>query len=225
MTAAVAVRGTTTTTPAEGVICGAVLRESRRFLGVRQDAMADRLLVDINTYRSWEHARRPITRLALHRFKSLTRSLLGMGIPDEYVAVLDLAVEVDLAIGRALSSEENPFPPFGKCDGWHELLAWSLLGITPRLFAENPQATQPRLSQVDRACLIKRIRYAITHPDSGHDDEAMALLRRLYLEGRPLPVPEPPTNHLAAQVQQLAMQLQDVAAQLYSPIPTTGGTK
>lgn len=212
---------TTVALPVEGVICGAVLRQCRRALYVYQEGMADQLLVDINTYRSWEHGRRSVTRLPLHRFKSLTRELLTAGVRPEYVDLLELGVEVDLAIGRAMSSAENPLPPAGQCNGWHELLAWALVGTIPAVFAASgDRVTQPRLSTPDRNHLLKRIRHAIDKPASDLDDSAIALLRRLYIDGLPLPPakPKPDPNRVC----ELATQLMDVASAL---LESHGGTQ
>lgn len=171
---------------AEGVICGAILRECRYSLQLNQDEMADKLMVDLCTYRSWEGARRPITHLTIHRYKALTRNLLSVGAPATYVELLDLAIEVDLAIGRALVSEDNPFPPTGRCDQWHALLAWALIGTTPKTFDDAGVVQTPRISAVDRNKLLKRIRYAVANP-KGLDKRTVRTLKTVYLGVPPCP--------------------------------------
>jgi len=173
-----------TTVDSEGVIAGAVLREARRALRLRQDQIAERLFVDIDTYRSWEHGRRSLTRIAVHRYKALIRGLLDVGVPTELVDALDVAVDVDLAIGRALVSEENPFPPVSKCPMWHELLAWAVIGTVPEAFERYGVATAPRMATTDRNRLLRRIRVAVDKP-KGLDVETLRLLGRVYLGNCP----------------------------------------
>jgi transcriptional regulator with XRE-family HTH domain len=171
----------------EGVISGAVIREVRRGLNLTQEPMAQQLFIDVDTYRSWENARRPLTRLPLHRFKALTRGLLDIGVSGDRVALLDVAVEVDLALGRSLSSEENPFPLTARCELWHELLAWAVLGTTPALFADNGVVGTPRMAAVDRNTILRRIRYAVDKPDGTLTDDTLQLIGRVYLGIPPCP--------------------------------------
>lgn len=170
-----------TTVKSEGVIAGAVLREARRALGLRQDQIAEKLFVDIDTYRSWEHSRRSLTRVAVHRYKALIRGLLDIGAPAELVDALDVAVDVDLAIGRALVSEENPFPPVSRCPLWHELLAWAVIGTVPDAFKVYGVAAAPRMAAADRSTLLRRIRVAVDKPDGSLDMDTLRLLGRVYL--------------------------------------------
>jgi transcriptional regulator with XRE-family HTH domain len=176
-----------TSVATEGVICGAILRECRRVLDLHQEAIAEKLMVNLNTYRAWEDGRRPVTRLPLHRYKALVRSLADIGAPEVYLDLLDLAVEVDIAVGRALISDDNPFPPAGRCERWYALLAWVLLGTQPVPASVVGLAKPPRLSHSDRTRLMNKIRHAVFEPTGELDAETLHTLKGVYLNCPPCP--------------------------------------
>ncbi len=177
-----AVAPATETVGAEGLVCGAVLRGFRRQLGLTQEALGERLFVDKSTYVAWENGRRPLNRIPVHRFRSLCRALVDIGVSPDLIGALDVAIDVDLDIARALATGENLFPPNGCNETWHALLAWALTDRRPVMFAGWNRAESPRLCARDRNSLLKRIRYAVTGANHDVDEPTRSTLRHLYCE-------------------------------------------
>jgi transcriptional regulator with XRE-family HTH domain len=140
----------------DGLVSGAVLRTYRRRLQLNQQAIADQLGVDLNTYRAWESGRRSLSRVSVVKFKALSRGLVDIGVPRSAVGVLDTAIELDIDIVRALASEENLFPPPGCTETWRALLQWSLGGPAPVVFLGWRQVEPPRFCPADQRLLMAR---------------------------------------------------------------------
>jgi transcriptional regulator with XRE-family HTH domain len=168
----------------EGVIAGALLREIRRRLGLRQDAMAEVLRVDINTYRSWENGRRPLARIPVHRLRALVQGLLRIGADAEIVELLDTAIDVDLNIGQILANHrdpaDHPLANWVQTRSWHDLLAWGLAGRTPRALSGAGEVARPRLARVDREAVLGQLRDAAEQTRSNTDATSTLLRRQVY---------------------------------------------
>jgi len=142
---------------AEGAVSAAVLRTFRRnLLHLQQDQLADKLLVELWTYRAWEQGRRPLTRFPVYQLHALTRALAEQGVPQSLLGALDAAVELDCDITRALASKENLFPPPGRTDTWLALLRWALSGSTPLMFMGLRNVQAPRICSRDQRILMLR---------------------------------------------------------------------
>jgi hypothetical protein len=145
--------------------------------------------IDLNTYRSYEHGRRPLARVTVQRLRSITRGLTAIGVAPAVVDLIDVAIDVDLAIGKTLAEElfEYPFPPGGKGALWHELLAWAVIGTTPNAFADNGVVATPPLSAPDRNTILRQIRYTVDRQDASLDAGTLQYLREVYLGIPPCP--------------------------------------
>lgn len=179
------VADTTGTSDPEGAIAGALLREIRRRLALKQDQIADLLHVDLNTYRSWEHGRRPLAQVQVHRMHALTQGLLRIGAEAELVELLDTAVDVDLNIRQILADhipvQQHPLATWVQTRTWHDLLAWGIAGNTPRVLkCSTAEPVAPRLSVPVRRALITQLRDAAERTDHRTDPASTLLRRQVY---------------------------------------------
>ena len=163
---------------AEGVVAGAVLAAVRRQLGYAHPRMAELVGADVDTLRSWEAGRRPLTRVGVYRFRDVVAALRRAGADPAALQQLDTAVDVDLDMGRILSFsadlDEHPLAAMVRTRTWHDLFGWALGGSPPAVFAD---ASRPRLSPAARSAVIAQLREAADR-SMGRDDMASTLLRR-----------------------------------------------
>lgn len=172
------------TTEPEGVTAGAVLRVIRRQLGYQQDIFAELLGVDINTYRSWEHGRRPLSNIPMHKMHALRRGLMRIGAEAQLIELLDTAVDVDISIGQMLTGpgipEHHPLASLVQTRMWHDLLAWDLAGNTPRALAAFGEVPAPRMSVPMRSQLINQLRDTAEQAGDKADPASTLLRRQVY---------------------------------------------
>lgn len=150
------------TSDPEGVISGAVLREIRRTLGLHQEQIADGLGLDLNTYRSHEHGRRPLARVSVQRMRTLRHGLHRLGADNTTLGLLDTAVDVDLAVKQVLTGDHNagdhPLGAVVHTRTWHDLLGWAITGRAPKTLANGTDIPRPRLAVPDRQALLDKLR-------------------------------------------------------------------
>jgi transcriptional regulator with XRE-family HTH domain len=171
------------TTDPEGVTAGAVLRVIRRRLGHQQDTFAELLGVDINTYRSWEHGRRPLSRIPVHKMHALRHGLIRVGAEAQLVDLLETAVGVDISIEQMLVGDqvaEHPLAELVQTRTWHDLLVWDIAGITPRLLKGTGATDAPRMAAVTRNKLFNRLRDAAERTKNDTSLGPTLLRRQVY---------------------------------------------
>jgi transcriptional regulator with XRE-family HTH domain len=176
--------GTTGTSDPEGLITGALLREIRRRLAVSQEQISTLLDVDLNTYRSWEHGRRPINRMPAGKMRLLTRGLIRAGAQAQLVELLDIAVDVELSIDEVLANrmglDRHPLAGWVQTRTWHDLLSWGIAGRTPRALVNGAEISPPRMSTAARTALLERLRDAAEQTGDRTDPAATLLRRQVY---------------------------------------------
>jgi transcriptional regulator with XRE-family HTH domain len=166
-------------------VAGALLRTIRVRLGLRQEQMAEALGADLNTYRSWENGRRPLSRISVQRHRSLLRALRRLGANDKLVDLIDTAIDVDLSISQIIcdgpAPSEHPLAHFVQTKTWHDLLAWAVAGITPKVLINGgSEAPAPRLPVPDRSLLLDNLRVSAERTGARTDAVATLLRRQVY---------------------------------------------
>lgn len=175
---------TSSTSDPEGLITGALLREIRRRLALSQEQISALLDVDLNTYRSWEHGRRPINRIPTRKMRLFTRGLIRIGAEAHLVELLDVAVDVELSIDEILANrvslDKHPLAGWVQTRMWHDLLSWGIAGRTPRVLANGAEISAPRMSMPARTAMLERLRDAAEQTGDRTDPAATLLRRQVY---------------------------------------------
>lgn len=146
-----------------GVISGAVLRISRRGVGLTQEGIAAELDVDVSTVQGWESGRRPLTALRLSDLLRVRTCLTAFGADAETGRHLVDAVEADLLLSTAIGAGSDPDPLVRTTLGgrvhrraFTNLLTWPLTDVLPPQFRRlsSPgrmrDAAGPRLTTEER---------------------------------------------------------------------------
>jgi DNA-binding transcriptional regulator YiaG len=177
-------RETTSVSDPAGIISGTLLREMRRRVGRHQGGMAALLGVDLGTYRSWENGSRPLANTKVDKLRALTHGLIRIGAEAELVALIDTAIDVDLAIRGILSSHHpgggHPLASLVQTRTWNDLLAWGIAAKTPRALQAGGQVVTPRLAAADRSALLNRLRDAAEQTGTRIDATSTLLRRQVY---------------------------------------------
>lgn len=171
------------TTDPEGITAGSVLRVIRRQLGHHQDTFADLLSIDINTYRSWETGRRPLSHIPVHKMHTLRHGLIRIGTDAHLVDLLHTAITVDISLEQMLTSSRpdgHPLAELVQTRTWHDLLLWDIAGITPRLLKSTGPISAPRMPPATRTRLFNQLRDTAERTKDAAEPGPTLLRRQVY---------------------------------------------
>lgn len=176
----------------DGLIGGHVLRLIREHLGLTQEAAADALHVDLNTWRSWETGRRPLANTKVGQLRALTRRLRTLGASPVLLGHLEVAIEADLFVAHVLIEAGRGNPADHMLAGWvstrtwNDLLAWTFAGTPPKALGplvvpgqrRGPTPGRPELPAATRSRFFDSLR--ITAERAGSNPSAILLRRQAY---------------------------------------------
>ncbi len=162
-------------TPSQGVVAGHLLRQVRERIGYTQEALAECLGYDLNTYRGWETGRRSLGQVKASSVQVIVRKLRVLGADADLLARIGTAVDVDVFIGDVLrgspDTADHPLASWVSTRDWNDMLGWATNGV--------PDGGQrPRLAPVDRKTFFANLRATADRAGGGGD--AMLLRRQVY---------------------------------------------
>lgn len=177
----------TGSTPAAGMLAGAVLRTLRDHVGWSRDALAEHLAVSPDTVQSWETARRPLMNQSRGQLARHRRVLHAAGAPAHLVTLLDQALEADVILdGLAEPVATHPLALYVPNRAISDLLAWAITGTVPT--ALDGHQPQLHIAAGDRAEMVDQLR---TVAETANGDQSGAMLARqaLFLTGADMGAP------------------------------------
>lgn len=163
--------------PSQGVVAGHLLRQVREQIGYTQEALAEHLGYDLNTYRGWETGRRSLGQVKASTIQVIIRKLRILGGNTDLLGRIGTAVDVDVFIGDVLRGDagtaDHPLASWVSTRDWNDMLSWATSG-TP----SDGGVPQPRLAPADRKVFFNNLR--ATAEKAGTGGEAMLLRRQVY---------------------------------------------
>lgn len=124
---------TRSTSPASGLLAGALLRCVREQAGHSRETLAERLSVSADTLQSWETGRRPLVNLSHVNLAGYRRKLHQAGADPQLLGMWDQALTADsLVEGFTVDPGEHSLAQVVPTRTVSELLAWLLSGQAPR---------------------------------------------------------------------------------------------
>lgn len=165
------------TSPASGLLAGAMLRCVREHSSQSREGLAERLTVSADTLQSWETGRRPLVNLSHVNLAATRRKLNKAGADAALLEVWDQALIADsLVEGFCSDPAEHSLAQVVPTRTVSELLAWLLSGQTPRqLNGYAPPLHVPNGVRRDLAEDLRRT------ADAAPATEGGAMLRRQVL--------------------------------------------
>jgi DNA-binding transcriptional regulator YiaG len=167
--------GTGGTATAKGLTAGYLLRKIREQTGHTQEALAEYLGVDLNTYRGWETGRRSLGQVKASTLNGIIRKLLLLGGDPRDLDRIHTAIDVDTFIGDVLRGHatpgDHPLANWVSTRDWNDLLGWALVGPE-----DNGLIPRPRLPATDRRRFFDNLR---TVADRAAEDDTL-LRRQVY---------------------------------------------
>jgi transcriptional regulator with XRE-family HTH domain len=174
----------------DGLIAGHLLRLIREHRGLTQEAAAETVRVDLDTWRSWETGRRPLANTSAGKLHHLIRRLRALGAPPVLLDHLQVAIEADLFVAHVLIEAGRGDPADHMLAGWvstrawTDLLAWTMTGTPPKALnglivpgqRRGPAPLRPELAAPTQALFFDSLR--TTAERSGSDTPSAVLLRR-----------------------------------------------
>jgi transcriptional regulator with XRE-family HTH domain len=163
--------------PSQGVVAGHLLRQVRERIGYTQEALAERLGYDLNTYRGWETGRRSLGQVKASSVQVIVRKLRVLGGDPDLLARIGTAVDVDVFISDVLSGTpdipDHPLANWVSTRDWNDMLGWATTGAPDRHIVQRP-----RLAPADRKTFFANLRATVDRAGAG--DHATLLRRQVY---------------------------------------------
>ncbi|GLZ39685.1 hypothetical protein Acsp05_33090 [Actinokineospora sp. NBRC 105648] len=133
---------------------GFVLKLARQSTGLTQEALAERLTVDVTTVQGWESGRRPLAAVPAGEFVRLCGRLGRLGAPPSTARHLREAVEADLVLavgvhagGTWVDPDTHPLAAKVHRKTITNLITWPVTGDVPAqlrdLVPRCPGAVRP----------------------------------------------------------------------------------